>query len=139
MVAMTQARQVKSRMNEIFSRPVGAGQKIFQGAMVCMAAGVAVKGSTALNLIADGIARETVDNTAGAAGAARIEVHAGLTHILANSAAGDLIVAADIGADCFIVDDQTVAKTNGGGTRSRAGKVMDVDAQGVHVRIGIGF
>ena len=39
----------------------------------------------------------------------------------------------DIGKDCFIVDDQTVAKTNGANTRSRAGKVFDVDADGVWV------
>lgn len=45
--------------------------------------------------------------------------------------------AADIGSDCYIVDDQTVAKTNGTNTRSVAGKIMDVDAQGVWVRSGL--
>ena len=45
----------------------------------------------------------------------------------------DLITTADIGADCYVVDDQTVAKTNGGGQRSVAGKIFDVDAQGVWV------
>ena len=53
----------------------------------------------------------------------------------ANSVAADLIALADIGADCFIVDDQTVAKTNGGATRSIAGKIRDVDADGVWVQI----
>ena len=51
----------------------------------------------------------------------------------ANSAATDAITLADIGKDCFIVDDQTVAKTDGSGTRSRAGRVFDVDADGVWV------
>ena len=50
-----------------------------------------------------------------------------------NSASGDLIAIADIGNDCYIVDDQTVAKTNGTNTRSVAGKVHDVDAEGVWV------
>lgn len=138
MVAMTKSRQVKSRMGEIRSRPVGANQKIFQGAIVCMAAGLAVKGVTGLGLIVDGLAREPVDNTGGAAGAVRIEVEPGYKY-LANSAAGDLITLSEVGTDCFIVDDQTVAKTNGGGTRSRAGKVIDVDANGVCVALGFYF
>jgi hypothetical protein len=50
-----------------------------------------------------------------------------------NSAAADLIAKADIGASCYVVDDQTVAKTNGGGARPRAGKVFDVDEYGVWV------
>ncbi len=53
----------------------------------------------------------------------------------ANSAAADLIALADIGADCYVVDDQTVAKTSASNTRSIAGKVRDVDAAGVWVEI----
>ena len=45
----------------------------------------------------------------------------------------DAITLADVGSDCYIVDDQTVAKTNGTNTRSVAGKVFDVDADGVWV------
>ena len=48
----------------------------------------------------------------------------------ANSSAGDLITIADIGKACFIVDDQTVAKTDGTGTRSRAGIVDGIEASG---------
>lgn len=47
-----------------------------------------------------------------------------------NSAAGDLIAQADVGNPCYIVDDNTVAKTNGGGTRSLAGTIMEVEAGG---------
>ena len=43
---------------------------------------------------------------------------------------------ADVGADCYIVDDQTVAKTNGTNTRSVAGKIIAVDADGVWVKLG---
>ena len=50
--------------------------------------------------------------------------------------AADAIVRADVGADCYIVDDQTVAKTNGSNTRSVAGKIIAVDADGVWVKIG---
>jgi hypothetical protein len=45
-----------------------------------------------------------------------------------------LIVQADIGKACFILDDQTVAKTDGGATRSRAGIVEGIEGSGVWVR-----
>ena len=54
-----------------------------------------------------------------------------------NSSAGDAIAIAEIGDDCYIVDDQTVAKTNGGSTRSVAGKVIDVVSDGVFVLVGL--
>ena len=53
----------------------------------------------------------------------------------ANSSGADAIAKADIGAKCFIVDDQTVAKTDGTGTRSPAGIIDGVDANGVWVRL----
>ena len=52
---------------------------------------------------------------------------------------GDAITAAQIGSACYIVDDQTVAKTSDNGSRSRAGQVIDVDAQGVWVQVGRGL
>jgi hypothetical protein len=51
----------------------------------------------------------------------------------ANSTAGDAIAQADVGNACYAVDDQTVAKTDGTGTRSVAGKIMAVDSSGVWV------
>jgi len=54
----------------------------------------------------------------------------------ANSANGDLIAQANVCADCYIVDDNTVALTDGGGTRSRAGKIVGVDSDGVWVVVG---
>ena len=56
-----------------------------------------------------------------------------LPHCFGNSTSTDAITLADVGSDCYIVDDQTVAKTNGSGTRSRAGRVFDVDSEGVWV------
>jgi hypothetical protein len=47
----------------------------------------------------------------------------------------DLVTAASVGADCFVVDDQTVALTNGAATRYVCGKVQSVDADGVRVFI----
>lgn len=54
----------------------------------------------------------------------------------ANSASTDLIAAAQIGSDCFLVDDQTVAKTSATSTRSVAGRVWGVDSvKGVLVQV----
>ena len=137
MTALTASKGVRRRDGEFFSRGVAANAKIFAGAIVCLSAGFAVKGTSALNLIADGVAEESVDNTGGAAGAIAVQTRPG-NHYCVNSLAADLITVAEIGTDCFIVDDQTVAKTSGGGTRSRAGKILDVDAaNGVLVAIGI--
>ena len=134
MVALTESRMTKKRENLVFSRPVAATKKIFEGALVCLSAtGYATPGAAATTLKADGRAKTTVDNTAGADGALKVEVEKG-TFQFANSAAGDAITIADIGNDCYVVDDQTVAKTNGTNTRSVAGKIVDVDAQGVWVR-----
>ena len=47
-----------------------------------------------------------------------------------NSASSDQITAADIDTVCFVVDDQTVAKTSDGGDRSPAGYVRHVDSDG---------
>ena len=51
----------------------------------------------------------------------------------AKSAGADEIARDDIGKDCYVVDDETVALTDGGATRSKAGKVRDVDSDGVWI------
>lgn len=129
-------RGTKSRDGKTFSRAIAANVKIYQGALVCLtAAGYATPGAVATTLIADGMALATVDNSVGAAGALSVEVEKGVFQFK-NSAAGDAITIAELGDDCYVVDDETVAKTNGGATRSIAGKIVDLDAQGVWVRIG---
>ncbi len=135
MAALTDARVTLRRDAETFSRGVAATKKIFEGSLVCLnATGFATPGAVATTLKADGVALTTVDNTSGADGAVNVEVRKG-TFRFANSAAGDLITRAEIGTTCYVVDDQTVAKTSGTNTRSAAGTVVDVDAQGVWVKI----
>lgn len=136
MTALTEGRTTPKRDGKTYSRPVAGTKTIFAGALVCLnATGFATPGAVATTLVADGLALTTVDNAAGADGAVSVEVEKG-TFRFANSAAGDAITKAEIGDDCYIVDDQTVAKTTGGATRSVAGKIVDVDALGVWVKIG---
>ena len=56
--------------------------------------------------------------------------------MVVNSSAGDLIVAADIGKVVYVVDDQTVAKTDGTSTRVAAGKCVGFEGTTVLVEVG---
>ena len=111
---------------------LGANQVIFAGAILMRnASGHLIEGATATGSF--GVGRAEARGVSTTAGATPQRYRPG-TFRFANSAAGDLITVADIGAVCYIVDDQTVAKTNGTGTRSPAGVIDGVDAQGVWVR-----
>ncbi|MDY0011304.1 MAG: hypothetical protein RBS40_00250 [Rhodocyclaceae bacterium] len=133
MTAMTQDRNTPARDGRDFQFPVAASVKIYAGAMVAVtSAGYATKGQTATALKAVGVAQALADNATGAAGAVHVKVRRGC-YRLANSTSTDQISLADVGSDCYMVDDQTVAKTSGSNTRSVAGTVRDVDASGVWV------
>jgi hypothetical protein len=133
MAALTQDRDTRRRPSEQFEFPVAAATLIYAGSIVCVnASNLATKGATATTLKTVGVAEDRADNSLGAASAIRVKVRRGCFKF-ANSASADQIVLADVGADCFVVDDQTVAKTNGSNTRSVAGKVRDVDTDGVWV------
>lgn len=120
-----------------FSDPVKASSAIYGGALVVLdASGWAVKASTATGLTVRGVAVKAADNSAGANGDVNVETERGVFRF-ANSASTDAITRAEIGDVCYIVDDQTVAKTDGSSARSAAGTIVDVDAQGVWVRVGI--
>lgn len=137
MAALTTARNTSERTGDVFGVPVKAAVKPIQGGIAVLNAGYAAPGTVATTLIALGRFEETVDNSAGANGDLSVRIKRGIFKF-GNSAAGDLIAQADVGADCYIVDDQTVAKTNGTSTRSRAGKIVAVDSDGVWVQIGLG-
>ena len=135
MAALSAARNTPERAGGVVGYPVKASVKPIQGGIAVLSAGYAAPGTAATGLIAIGRFEETVDNTSGANGAVTAQVKRG-TFQFGNSTAGDLIAQVDAGADCYIVDDQTVAKTNGSNTRSVAGKIIAVDADGVWVKIG---
>ena len=138
MAALTQDRNTPERNADEFTFDMAAATTIFAGSLVALdASGNLVKGTTAVGLIAAGRAQESKTNS-GAAGAEKLRVKKGAFR-WANSAAADLITKAEIGDDCYIVDDQTVAKTSASSTRSRAGRVVDVDALGVWVATGLGL
>jgi len=112
---------------------LGASQVIFNGSLLMRnASGHLIKGAVATGSFGAGRAEDNGVSTT--AGVTAQRYRPGVFRF-ANSAAGDLIAVADIGAVCYIVDDQTVAKTNGTNTRSPAGIIDGVDALGVWVRM----
>ena len=132
---LTKDRDTHRRDGVQHNDPVAATTRIFAGSLMCLnAAGFAVPGATSTTLKARGRAEEQVDNRDGAAGDLRIESRRGVFPF-DNSAAADEITRADIGNECYIVDDHTVAKTDGTDTRSVAGTIRDLDDAGVWVEI----
>ena len=134
MVALTKDRSTKQRIGDERIGAIAATGLIFAGALLMRnAAGFVLPGATATGMVGIGRAEEQIDNSAGADGDARVRVMGGI-YRYANSAAADEIASANIGDLAYIVDDQTVALTNGTGTRSAAGTIHDVDTLGVWVR-----
>ena len=134
MTATTTERDTQRRDGKQVAYGVLGATKVLSGTIAALsAAGFVQGGATATTLKGVGVFDETVDNTGGANGDLKARVRRDGWFRFANSAAGDLITVADIGSDCYMVDNQTVAKTNGGATRSVAGKVRDVEAAGVWI------
>lgn len=128
-------RQTPRQGTGLLSLLVSAATKCYAGGIAVINGGYVEPGTTALGLVAVGRFNQTVDNSTGAAGDLRVEVNRGEAYRWLNSAAADEITQADLFTTCYIVDDETVAKTDGAGTRSVAGTVVGVDAGGVFVEI----
>jgi hypothetical protein len=130
MTALSADRNTPERSGNSYTFPIKAGAgTIWRGALVMLDAGEAVPGRTATGLVAAGRAE-----TGTAESPAQVTVRRGVFRF-ANSAGGDAITNADYGATVYCVDDQTVAKTSAGNTRSAAGICRGVDAAGVWVEI----
>ncbi len=133
MAATTKARNTPQKIGPLRDIPIAANTRINQGAMVAInAAGYAVPAAATAANVTIGRCDETADNTGGAAGAINVRTRRGIFQF-GNSAAGDLIARTEIGKTVYVVDDQTVAKTDNAAARPAAGKCFDVDAQGVWV------
>lgn len=130
---LTQDRMTASRDAEIMPFAVGASQVIHMGALVAVnATGFLVAGTEATGLTYIGRADQAVDNSGGADGDAIIPVRRGKA-FLWNNSGSDPVDQSLVGKTCYILDDETVAGTDGTGTRSAAGTVLAVESGGVWV------
>ena len=110
--------------------PIKGSTKIVAGALVDRDAnGYAINATASTTGQAMGVAQQTYDNSAGADGAMYGDFMPGCW-TFANSAAGDAITIAEVGKTAYVVDNNTVAKTDGTGTRHAAGKIYSVEADG---------
>lgn len=132
-MALSGDRNTPRLEGDVKQQGMSASVVVYAGAIVLREAdGYLTKGQTATGMVGVGRAEERM--TGGVSdGLVKLKVRPG-TFRYKNSASGDLIALADIGKPCFAVDDETVAKTDGTGTRSIAGFIEDVDALGVWVR-----
>lgn len=127
MTALAADRNTASRHGLQYVDPVAAGAKIYAGALVVLdASGNAKPGATATGLTARGVAQERIDNTTGAAGDQMLKSEPGLFALATDGS----LTRANLGKTVYIVDDQTVAATDGTGTRSAAGTLKDLEGSG---------
>ncbi|MFZ5774032.1 MAG: hypothetical protein ACOY3Z_00910 [Thermodesulfobacteriota bacterium] len=133
-MALTADRNTPMKDGDLIPMPVAASTKCYAGGMaVANATGYAAPGSTAATLTYLGRFENTVDNTAGADGDKSVNVRRGRAFKWKNSGT-DPVTQASFGKACYIVDDETVAATNGTNTRSAAGIVIGVESDGVWVQ-----
>lgn len=120
------------KVSNLLVLAMAAGAVIHGGGIVVIDGGYADKATTKTGLKFAGIAEEAVDNSAGANGAKTVEVRRERLFFAKNSM-GDAIAQADLFNQCYLEDDETVAKTNGGNTRSLAGRIMGIEPNGIWV------
>ena len=130
MTALSQGRRYVQTIGSKGSLEVKANTTIYQGALIMLDGANAVPATTATGKTIIGIA------TATAKSGEVVEFEVGVFDF-ENSSGADAITKAQIGSDCYVVDDQTVAKTNGTNTRSVAGKVFDVTDGKVLIKVGV--
>lgn len=134
MTALTAERSTNERVGDTRRELMAASVKVLKGSLVMRnSAGYLTKGATVTGAFGVGRAEETIDNSAGIAGAASVAYKRGVFAFV--NYGSDLVTVAEMGKPCYIVDDQTVAKTNGGATRSVAGIVDGIEGSMVWVRL----
>ncbi len=147
-MALTKAKKtVRSAGGGLLSAGVAAGAVCFQGGLAILAAGFARAGrvgqggdaaaqaADAATYRAAGVFQTSVTGGAGN-GDVRVDIQEG-RWLFKNGGGGDALTVADRGRRCFVIDDETVGKTNPNSTRAIAGAVVDVDDTGVMVDVGL--
>lgn len=134
MAALTADRNtpMKGTPDYVVKVPVAASTKIYAGALVAVnASGLAVPAADSVGFTVMGRAEAQADNSAGAASAIDVEVAAGIFKYGAGA-----IVQANLGANATCSDDQTVTTAAATTNDIVAGKIVQVDSDGVWIKVG---
>lgn len=127
-MATNNERATQEREGRTFTYGLAADAAINAGAMVMIVGGLATQGAAIVGAVSVG---KAVASAHADDGDALVEAKLGCFGY-ANSST-DPVGDEHIGEDCFIVDDETVSATDGGGSLSRAGKVREVAGNTVWV------
>lgn len=138
-MALSTANRDTTKYNETtlhLNYPVKGGVHLYQGTIGALnASGLLIAAGASGTVKTVGRITAEVDATGYSDGALTLNVEEGI-YWLDNSSGGDLIAQADVGKDCYVVDDHTVAKTDNSGARARMGKIINIDpVKGVAVRV----
>ena len=131
MTALTSDLSSPCRLGKQYVHPMAAAVKAFSGGIAVLDSnGFCKPAVTATGLTACGVFQETMDNVLGSAGAKFVRVEKGVFGFLTDGT----INRTFIGKPVYAMDDQMVAATDGGGTRSPAGVLDDFDGTYAWVR-----
>jgi hypothetical protein len=129
--ALTSDLSTPCRLGRQYVHPLAAGVKAFSGGIAVLdTAGTCRPAVAAPGLTACGVFQETVDNLLGDAGAKVVRVEKGVFGFLTDGT----INRTHISREVYLLDDQTVAATDGSGTRSPAGVLDDFDGNHAWIR-----
>lgn len=126
-VAATAARDTQTRQGDIITCDVAATTVIYQGTLVGVdASGNAVPASNTVGITVLGRAEQTVDNSAGLAGALTINIRRGAFKF--TNSGTSALTKANIGTIAMVEDDQTVAIA--ASNSIKAGLMIALDTDG---------
>lgn len=135
-MALERNRVTPHRPLDLITVPAAAGAHLFGGGIAARNGdGYAVVASADASLRVLGRIETETDNRAGANGDQVVLIRHRGSFRWRNSAGTDRIEPNHIGTLCYVVDDETVARTDGGGARPPAGRVVGVESAGVWVDV----
>lgn len=122
------------RPGKVTQHPLAAAVILYVGTLAALdASSNLVPASDTSGLRVVGLVQATVDNSAGIAGALSADVKKGVFKF--TNSGTDAVDANDKGKFAFVEDDYTVSET-GGTHKVKAGRVVDVESDGVWVDTG---
>ena len=125
MAALTDQRQTASKeLGAKISVPVAASETIYAGSLVNINSGgyaVSATDSASDKLAVYGVAVATIDNSSGSNGDKSVVLQEGIYQF-----ANDGLSQSDVGDDCYVKDDQTVAASTT--NNIPAGKLMKYES-----------
>lgn len=130
MAALTTQRMTLETRFKNKAFPLNASTKAWQGGIACLdtSTGHVTKGQAGTTFKKIGEFAETVDNSAGGDGALSVLVSLDREVVARwyDNDSGTAVTAANVGSDCYILDDHTVTGASSG--NSVAGRVWAVDS-----------